>query len=300
MSKAKSKKRTQAKRQAQNAGKGKAQAAQKAAEQAVATSNEAENLETAATDVATETTDEAATGAAADAKDEKDLPWWKRDSVWEKTQQGDLIISEDPLKSQEAPTKGDQKKVRRARKKREEKLRRKYGLERMNEYKEPQPISTAVHIWGIALTIAVSALWLFAFKLLSQHAEDMLYVVGMALLLVGSLFAMLITRGFVEADRRYDVKPSTKSVHYYLQMLHYDVRWWFLIMFGIYGAMWLLEHAIPISGYTMDIIYLTCSAYLGYIWTIKYKGREDVPMTYMENIYCAVVMLSNYIVFFLF
>ncbi len=219
----------------------------------------------------------------------------KSKSIWEKTESGDLIISDDPLKGQEPKTSKQEKAERKRIKRRTEKLLQKYGLQGMHEYKEPKPISAATRVWTIALSLSLSAIWVIAFNGLYETILEPLPMVSLALLFFVSLFSMLVTRGFIESQRRYDVAPSAKTIHFYLQMLHYDVRWWFLIMFGVYVTMWFLEHFLPISGTLMDVIYLAGSAYLGYIWTAKYKGVDSVPFVYMETVYCFTVMLSNYI-----
>lgn len=216
-------------------------------------------------------------------------------SVWKKTEDGDLIVSENPLTN---ANKTNERDERRRQKKRIEHLRKKYGLERMTERKEPLPISVGMRIWTIGEVLALSAVWIFAFNLLYDRLSDIMAGIGLAVLFFGILFAMHVTRGLLESRRRYDVKPSASTIHYYMQMLHYDVRWWGLITFGVYAAMWFVERLLPISGTAMDVVYIACAAYLGYVWTIKYKGIKFVPFTYMETIFCLVAMFSNYIVFF--
>lgn len=216
-------------------------------------------------------------------------------SMWEKTDKGDLIISDDPLKGQAPKTAKQVKAERKRLKRRTERLLQKYGLQGMHEYKEPRPISVSTRAWTLVLSLSLSAIWVIAFNALYETMLEPLPMVGLALLFFASLFSMLVVRGYIESQRRYDVRPSTKTIHFYLQMLHYDARWWFLITFGIYATMWFLEHFLPISGTLMDAIYLASSAYLGYIWTVKYKGVDSVPFAYMETIFCFVAMLSNYI-----
>lgn len=260
---------------------------------------------TAAIDAATPTARREAKAAAAarahdpaETPDEKPKRQWYQVDVrgWETTEEGDLIIAADPEKS--AATQND-KESRRRMHRRQEKLRKRYGLERMNEYKEPPAISTGARIWTIVEMCALSAVWVFAFNILNERTGELVVLVALAMLFFGSLVAMLITRAYLESKRRYDVKPSTKTVHYYLQMLHYDVKLWGLITFGLYATMWFVEHLLPISGVAMDALYVACAAYLGYIWTIKYKGVESVPYGYMETVYLIVMMFSNYIVLFL-
>lgn len=247
----------------------------------------------AAIDAASPAARRESTKADAQTETPEEKPTHK--SVWEKTEDGDLIVSENPLTH---ANKTNERDERRRQKKRIERLRKKYGLERMTERKEPLPISLGMRIWTIAEALALSAVWIFAFNLLYDRLGDIMAAVGLAVLFFGILFAMHVTRGLLESRRRYSVKPSASTIHYYMQMLHYDVRWWGLITFGVYAAMWFVERLVPISGTAMDVVYIACAAYLGYIWTTKYKGSEFVPFTYMETIFCFAAMLSNYFVFF--
>lgn len=278
-------------------GKRKKSAAAKAAQRR-AQENESKPAVAAAQDAA-QAVNEPEVEAHAAAKDEK---YHKSSgkSMWDKTDRGDLIISDDPLKKQQdAAGKKAQKADTKRQKRRIEKLRQKYGLQKMTEFKEPRPISAMAHVWALVLSVSLSAIWVFAFNALYDNILEPSSFVPLALLFFFSLFSMLVIRGLVESRRRYDVKPSKDTIHFYLQMLHYDAKWWFLITFGIYVTMWFVEHFLPVSGTIMDVIYLAGAAYLGYIWTVKYKGRESVPFTYMETIFCFTAMLSNYIMFFL-
>jgi hypothetical protein len=69
-------------------------------------------------------------------------------------------------------------------------------------------------------------------------------------------------------------------------MLHYDVKLWGLITFGLYATMWFVEHLLPISGVAMDALYVACAAYLGYIWTIKYKVSSRFLMAIWKRSTC--------------
>ena len=70
--------------------------------------------------------------------------------------------------------------------------------------------------------------------------------------------------------------------------------WICLSFFAVFTVMrWLF----PSPNLNMTALDIATCAYMGYIWTSRYRD-EHAPYQYMESVFLVLVVFSNYIVYF--
>ena len=115
-------------------------------------------------------------------------------------------------------------------------------------------------------------------------------------MLFGAVF-LYIVRAILESKRRYGYF-SKKTVLYYTQMIKGDQKWSLYIGMSFFALLMVLRWLFPSPNFNMVGIDIATSFYLGYIWSAKYKGEEELPYEYMETIFLLFTVVTNYIVYF--
>jgi len=159
------------------------------------------------------------------------------------------------------------------------------------------PISMKAHVITLVELTVVCAIWLFsAFTLFNNR--DVLSMILLGVVFFLCVVSMYMVRAALESRRRYG-KVDSKSCFYYSQMVQYDQKWSLWIGLSFFAVFAVGRWLFPSPNLDMTAIDIATSFYLGYIWTTKYKGEERTPFQYMETVFLLLVLVSNYIVYFI-
>lgn len=173
---------------------------------------------------------------------------------------------------------------------------RSFKLEKIPERKNPPAIGFGARIISIVETMAVCTIWLMASFALFERT-DMLSMVLLAAVYFLCVVSMFVLRAALESRRRYD-RCDSKSIFYYTQMVKYDQKWWLWIAMAFFAVFTVVGWLFPSPNMDMSAINIASCFYLGYVWTIAYKGEERVPYQYMETVFLFLTFVTNYIVYF--
>lgn len=171
-----------------------------------------------------------------------------------------------------------------------------FKLEKVAERKNPPAIGVGARIITGVETTLVCAIWLTASFALFEKT-DILSTVLLAAIYFLCAVSMFVLRAALESKRRYD-RCDSKSIFYYTQRVKYDQKWWLWIALSFFAVLTVVGWLFPSPNMDMSAINIASCFYLGYIWTLAYKGEERVPYQYMETIFLLLTFVTNYIVYF--
>ena len=177
------------------------------------------------------------------------------------------------------------------------KSERGFKLEKIPERKNPPAIGLGARVISIVEAALACAIWLMASFALFEKT-DMLSMVLLGAVWFLCIVSMFILRAALESRRRYG-RCDSKTIFYYTQMVRYDQKWWLWIALAFFAVLTVLGWLFPSPNLDMSAINIAGCFYLGYVWTIAYKGEERVPYQYMETVFLFLTFVTNYIVYFL-
>lgn len=166
----------------------------------------------------------------------------------------------------------------------------------MEEKDSPEAPSAAARVITIATMIIACAIWLAVSDGLFRKT-DMASMVLIGAMFFLTLMAMFAVRCLLEAHRRYG-RSDIRSCFYYSQQITHDQKWSLWICLSFFAVFTVMRWLVPSPNLDMTALDIATCAYMGYIWTTKYRD-ERTPFQYMESAFLLLVIFSNYIVYFM-
>lgn len=164
-----------------------------------------------------------------------------------------------------------------------------------SESKNPVAPSFGARACTVVETALACALWMIvAFALFPRKDMFAMCLIGVAYFV--ALMSMLAVRCALEARRRYG-RSDLRSCFYYSQQLTHDQKWSLWICLSFFAVFTVMRWLFPSPNLNMTALDIATCAYMGYIWTSRYRD-EHAPYQYMESVFLVLVVFSNYIVYF--